>query len=177
MTDREQIIELTSQLGLRVDARERTALEQLLCDTLYLDYMSLKGGRPQRPAPADVIKGRRSMLHRLRVPQRLIANHVVTVGDDEARAATNVTRPNPAERHWRAPLGRRRALRARPAPHRARLADRGAEADGGVGDGQPADHAGRVSRRTPAARPPAAPADATPRPELQHKPRGAPCRE
>ncbi len=98
MTDREQIVELTSKLGLLVDARDWRAVEALFCDRVDLDYTSLAGGEPQQVGPADVVGGWRESLDKLQATHHVIANHVVTLDGDEARVAANVTgthvRPN-----------------------------------------------------------------------------------
>jgi hypothetical protein len=44
MSDREEITELASRLGLLVDARDWDALEGLFCAEVDLDYTSLHGG-------------------------------------------------------------------------------------------------------------------------------------
>jgi hypothetical protein len=53
MTD--DLCELTSKLGLLVDARDWNAAEALFCAEVDLDYTSLNGGEPQRLSPADII--------------------------------------------------------------------------------------------------------------------------
>lgn len=104
MTDRDQLAELASKLGLLVDARDWTGLPELFCDAIDVDYTSLNGGEPQRLAPAELIEGWKRNLEALRATQHLIANHVVTLDGDEARVTTNVTATHisPAEpnEHW-----------------------------------------------------------------------------
>jgi ketosteroid isomerase-like protein len=105
MSDRDEIVELTSNLGLLVDARDWDAVQRLFCETVDVDYTSLNGGEPASMPPADLVGGWREMLERLQATQHLIAGQVVRVDGDEATAAANVTathvRPNASGGpHW-----------------------------------------------------------------------------
>jgi ketosteroid isomerase-like protein len=91
MSDRDEIIELTSNLGLLVDASDWPAVRALFSDPVEVDYTSLNGGEPQTVAPADLVGGWAEMLDRLEATQHLIANQVVVIDGDAARAAANVT--------------------------------------------------------------------------------------
>jgi SnoaL-like domain len=91
MSDRNEIIDLISNLGLLTDARDWPAVRGLFCEAVEVDYTSLNGGEPQRVAPAELVGGWSEMLERLDATQHLIANHVVSVNDDAATAAANVT--------------------------------------------------------------------------------------
>jgi len=104
VTDRDELAQLASKLGLLVDAREWTSVQELFCDAIDVDYTSLSGGEPQRLAPAELVEGWKANLESLRATQHLIANHVVTLDGDEARIATNVTAthisPDDSDAHW-----------------------------------------------------------------------------
>jgi hypothetical protein len=105
MSDRDEIVELTSSVGLLVDARDWDAAQGLFHETVDVDYTSLNGGEPASVSSADLVAGWREMLDRLDATQHLIANQVVSVDGDEANAAANVTathvRPNAAGGpHW-----------------------------------------------------------------------------
>jgi SnoaL-like domain len=105
MSDRDEIVELTSNLGLLVDARHWDAVQGLFWETVDVDYTSLNGGEPASMPPADLVGGWREMLERLQATQHLIAGQVVRVDGDEATAAANVTathvRPNASGGpHW-----------------------------------------------------------------------------
>jgi hypothetical protein len=91
MSDREEIVEVTGNLGLLVDARDWPAVRALFDDPVEVDYTSLNGGEPQTVSPADLVGGWADMLERLEATQHLIANQLVVVDGDAARAAANVT--------------------------------------------------------------------------------------
>jgi hypothetical protein len=91
MSDREEIFELASRLGLLVDAREWDALERLFCAEVDLDYTSLQGGEPQRLSPGEIVGAWRQNLERLEATHHLIGNLVAVVDGDEASVACNVT--------------------------------------------------------------------------------------
>jgi hypothetical protein len=90
VTDRLEIVELSSAMGLLVDAREWDALEQLFADPVDVDYTSLQGGDPQTMRPGDLIAGWQQVLDHLDATQHLISDHVVTVDGDRATCAANV---------------------------------------------------------------------------------------
>jgi hypothetical protein len=105
MSDRDEIIELTSNLGLLVDARDWTAAEALFADSVDLDYTSLQGGEPQRLAPSDIVGTWKENFARLQSTQHLIANHVVALTGEQAHVAANVTATHVAsdatgDSHW-----------------------------------------------------------------------------
>lgn len=91
MTDRDEIAELASKLGLLVDARDWDGAEALFCDQVELDYTALNGGQPERLSPAEIVGAWRENLSTLQATQHLIANHVVVVEGDEGTVAANVT--------------------------------------------------------------------------------------
>src|SRR5450755_3778385 len=90
LADRIEIIELTSNLGLLVDAREWDSLEQLFTDPVDIDYTSLNGGEPQKLSPSELVGGWRQVLDSLDATQHLIAGQVVTMNGDRATCAANV---------------------------------------------------------------------------------------
>src|SRR5919106_3037657 len=83
-TDRLEILELTSKLGLLVDAREWEALRRLFTDPVEVDYTSLNGGEPQSPSPSDLVDDWRRALEALVSTQHLIAGQVVELEGDRA---------------------------------------------------------------------------------------------
>lgn len=115
MTDRDELTELASNLGLLVDVRDWPALEALFCETVDVDYTSLNGGEPQEIPPPDLVGGWKANLSPLRATQHLIANHVVALNGDEAHVAANVTATHvsaaEADEHW--VVGGRYDIRAR----------------------------------------------------------------
>lgn len=91
MNDRDEIIELTSNLGLLADARDWSGLQALFADPVDVDYTSLNGGEPQTVSPSELIGGWSDILGPLQATQHLIGNQVVALDRDTARAAANVT--------------------------------------------------------------------------------------
>lgn len=102
MSDRDDIAQLISDLGLLVDARDWDGLRELFADEVDVDYTSLNGGQPQRVPPADLVGGWKQMLEPLVATHHLISNHSVTLDGDRASLAANVTATHvPQEReHW-----------------------------------------------------------------------------
>lgn len=90
LADRLEILELTSSMGLLVDARDWDALERLFTDPVDVDYTSLSGGDPQTMSPAELIGGWRRVLEHLDATQHLIAGQVVAIDGDRASCAANV---------------------------------------------------------------------------------------
>lgn len=90
LADRLEILELSSKLGLLVDARDWAALEALFSDPVRVDYTSLFGGEPQTQSPAELVAGWRQNLERLDATQHLIGNQAIEVDGDQASCAANV---------------------------------------------------------------------------------------
>jgi hypothetical protein len=90
LRDRLEIIELTSDLLLSIDARDWAAAQELFTDPVYIDYTSLNGREPQSLTPAELIGGWRQALDHLEATQHLQGNHVIVLDGDEATCATNV---------------------------------------------------------------------------------------
>jgi ketosteroid isomerase-like protein len=90
LADRLDILELTTRLGLLVDAREWDALARLFADPVAVDYTSLDGGDPQTLRPAELIDGWRSVLEHLDRTQHLIAGQVIALDGDRATCAASV---------------------------------------------------------------------------------------
>jgi SnoaL-like domain len=91
LNDRLEILELTGRLGLLVDAREWSMLEQLFTDPVDIDYTSLNGGEPSQITPSVLIGGWQAVLDQLQATQHLIANQVIAFdASDEATCAANV---------------------------------------------------------------------------------------
>jgi hypothetical protein len=88
--DRLEILEVSSNLGLLVDAREWAALAALFTDPVRVDYTSLLGGEPQTLAPSELVAGWRQNLQALDSTQHLIANQAIQLDGDEASCAANV---------------------------------------------------------------------------------------
>jgi SnoaL-like domain len=55
--DRLAILDLIGRLGLLVDARDWSALEQLFADPVYSDRTSLFGGEPQTNTLTELVGG------------------------------------------------------------------------------------------------------------------------
>jgi hypothetical protein len=90
LTDRLEILEVTSRMGLLVDAREWDSLEALFTDPVCVDYTSLNGGEPQSLAAGDLVAGWRGVLERLQATEHLIGGQVIELDGDTARCAANV---------------------------------------------------------------------------------------
>lgn len=88
--DQLEIVEVTSSMGLLVDARQWDALQALFTDSVYVDYTSLNGGEAQSVAAGDLIAGWRGVLERLEATQHLIAGQLVELDGDTATCAANV---------------------------------------------------------------------------------------
>ena len=102
MSDRDDIAQVVSDLGLLVDARDWDRLRELFADEVDVDYTSLNGGEAQRVPPADLVDGWKQMLEPLLATHHLISNHSVTLDGDMASLAANVTATHvPQEgKHW-----------------------------------------------------------------------------
>jgi hypothetical protein len=149
LTDRLEIIELTSKLGLLVDARDWPAVESLSTDPVAVDYTSLNGGEPQTTIAAELASGWRRVLDRLDATQQLIAGQVIACDGDRASCAANVQGTHVLANATGGPIwtvsgrydfGLIRTPR--------RVADQCARPYRAVGDGEPARHdAGLRGRR------------------------------
>jgi hypothetical protein len=90
LSDRLEILELTSSMGLLIDLPDWDGLAGLFTDPLETDYTSLWGGTPQTTTPAELIDNWRRFRDHLDATQHLIANQVVEVEGDRASCAANV---------------------------------------------------------------------------------------
>jgi hypothetical protein len=98
VSDRDEVAELASKLGLLVDAHDWEGTQALFCDQVDLDYTSLNGGEPVRLPPAEIVGAWKDILTRLEASQHLIANHVVEIDGDEGTVAANVIATHVAAR-------------------------------------------------------------------------------
>ena len=90
LRDRLEILDLTSQLGLLVDARDWPGLTALFTTEVDIDYTSLNGGQPQRSPAAEIVSGWRQVLSHLDATQHLIAGQMIRLDGDHATASANV---------------------------------------------------------------------------------------
>jgi hypothetical protein len=90
LADRAEILDLTSNLGHLVDARDWEILPGLFSDPVAVDYTSLNGGDPQSTSPEELVAGWRAVLDRLDATQHLIAGQVITLDGDRATCAASV---------------------------------------------------------------------------------------
>jgi 3-phenylpropionate/cinnamic acid dioxygenase small subunit len=125
MTGRDEVAELTANLGLLIDARDWDAAEALFCDQVDLDYTSLNGGEPQRLSPGEIVGAWKENLSRLESTHHLIANVVIAIEGDEGTVAANVTGTHvgdaaAGDRLWT--VGGRYDLRVRREPDGWRIA-------------------------------------------------------
>jgi hypothetical protein len=88
--DRLEILELTANMALLVDAREWHALHDLFTDPVLVDYTSLNGGTPASIAPSVLVDGWREALERLDATQHLLAGQAIELDGDRATCAGNV---------------------------------------------------------------------------------------
>ena len=88
--DRAEIVDLTSNLCLLVDARDWESLPGLFSDPVAVDYTSLNGGDPQISSAEDLAGGWRATIDRLDATQHLIAGHVIVLDGDHATCAACV---------------------------------------------------------------------------------------
>jgi ketosteroid isomerase-like protein len=99
-----EIAQLTSSMGLLVDARDWPGLEGLFTDPVEVDYTSLNGGEPQTLSRAELIGGWRAVLEHLDATQHLIAGHLIALDGDEATCAANVQGTHVLANHTGGPL-------------------------------------------------------------------------
>lgn len=90
LTDRLQIMELTSSMGLLIDLPDWDRLSALFTDPVKTDYTSLWGGQLQTSTPGELIDSWRRFRDHLDATQHLIGNHVVELDRDRASCAANV---------------------------------------------------------------------------------------
>jgi hypothetical protein len=90
LTDRHEIVELTSNLLLLIDGRDWDAATRLFADSVAVDYTSLNGGERQTLAAHDLIASWQTVLDHLDATQHLLGNHVVAVEGDRATCIANV---------------------------------------------------------------------------------------
>lgn len=90
VTDRLEILALTSAMGLMVDARDWDGLQRLFNDPVDVDYTSLNGGEPQTLGPGALVGGWAEVLDHLDATQHLIAGQVVTLEGGTATCSANV---------------------------------------------------------------------------------------
>jgi hypothetical protein len=90
LADKLNIVEVTSEFGLRVDTHEWDRLTELLTDPVVVDYTMLHGGEPMTTDPDGVVRTWRKVLENLRATQHLMAGHVTTVTGDTASCVTNL---------------------------------------------------------------------------------------
>jgi hypothetical protein len=99
LSQRQEIEETVDQLGLYLDAKEWQELDEVLSETVELDYVSLFGGQIERIPRADLIERWKTMLSQLKATQHIITNLHITIRDNTADCAANVVathvRPNP----------------------------------------------------------------------------------
>jgi hypothetical protein len=90
LSARIEVEETVDLLGLRIDAKEWPELEEVLAETVELDYRSLFSGNLETLSRADVIARWKSLLMLLRT-QHIITNlHITIKPDNTAECAANV---------------------------------------------------------------------------------------
>lgn len=90
VADPQQIVELTSAMGILLDAREWEALTRLFAARVDVDYTSLNGGEPVTAAREELVAGWQATLDGLDATQHLISNHQVSIDGDEATCIAHV---------------------------------------------------------------------------------------
>jgi hypothetical protein len=90
VADRLEIIELIGSLSLNLDGRDWDAVRGLFTDEVYSDRTSLFGGEPVTLGADEFVEGWRQSLDNLDAVNHLVANHVITLEDDEATCAANM---------------------------------------------------------------------------------------
>ncbi len=100
LSQRLEIEETVDKLGLHIDAKEWLELNEVLAETVELDYVSLFGGQIDRLPQAEVVARWRKQLTPLKATQHVITNlHITIKTDNTADCAANViathVRPNP----------------------------------------------------------------------------------
>lgn len=88
MTEREDIEETISRLGLYIDSKEWEKLHEVLGDEVQLDYRSLFGGSVQTMHRTEVISSWKSLLGSVKATQHLIANMLVTTSENDLATCT-----------------------------------------------------------------------------------------
>ena len=99
LSQRQEIEEIVDQLGLRIDAKEWLEFDEILAETVELDYVSLFGGQVEMLPRAEVISRWKMQLAPLKATQHIITNlHITIKPDNTADCAANVlathVRPN-----------------------------------------------------------------------------------
>ena len=99
LSQRQEIEETVDQLGLRLDAKEWLELEEVLADTVELDYVSLYGAQVERLSRVEVIERWKTQLMPLKATQHIMTNlHITIRTDNTADCAANLlathVRPN-----------------------------------------------------------------------------------
>lgn len=99
MTEREEIEDVISRLGLYIDSKDWAKLVEVLDEEVELDYTSLFGGLVEKIKSSEVIARWKSLLTPLKATQHVITNILVTMEkNDSARSTANVravhVRPN-----------------------------------------------------------------------------------
>lgn len=84
LSDRAEIIEITSRIGIASDLGEWDAVRACFADEVRVDYTSLNGGEPSTVRAGDLITGWRGVLPGFEATQHMIANHQVTLAGDGA---------------------------------------------------------------------------------------------
>ncbi|HTY75589.1 MAG TPA: nuclear transport factor 2 family protein [Candidatus Nanoarchaeia archaeon] len=101
LSSRVEVEETIDKLGLHIDAKEWSELEEILAENVEIDYRSLNGGNVETLFRPDVIARWKSMLTPLRT-QHIITNmHITIKPDNTAECAANLmathVRPNGGE--------------------------------------------------------------------------------
>ena len=99
LSERVEIEETVDQLGLLIDAKEWQELQEVLSETVEMDYRSLFGGEIEQLPRAEVISRWKTLLSPLKATQHVITNlHINVKPDQAADCAANVVathvRPN-----------------------------------------------------------------------------------
>ena len=100
LSQRQEIEETVDQLGLHIDAKEWPELNEVLADTVELDYVSIFGGQIEKLPSSEVVNRWKKQLTPLKATQHIITNlHITIKTDNTAECAANViathVRPNP----------------------------------------------------------------------------------
>jgi ketosteroid isomerase-like protein len=87
ISDRAEITDTCTRMAWLADRRDWSALLEVFDDQVELDYTSLTGANPTRLAPQQVIDDWAAGLGGLTATQHLVANHLVTVQQQDPQAA------------------------------------------------------------------------------------------
>jgi hypothetical protein len=105
LSERVEIEETVDKLGLNIDAKEWSELEEVLAETVEQDYRSVFGGSVEKLPRTEIVERWRGLLTPLKATQHIITNLHITIHGESADCAANVQAvhiqpSNTGDSHW-----------------------------------------------------------------------------